>query len=277
MPCKDEPSDIARGAVEPYIDADLYEYEYRRRRDDVYFYTRLANTQLAPGANILELCCGTGRVMRSLLRAGYSVTGVDLSRQMLAGARRGVLRLPRSMRPNAAFAQGDLRTLDLERTFPLVICPFNSLEHMYTDDDVLRGLLTAHRHMEADGLFALDVEVPDLQWLLRDSDRRWARTRFRHPSTRQLLEYSTNHTWDAQTEIVTCRFFYEPLEPGPLDDTQIIELTQRKFDPDHLRELAHDAGLETLSHDADFQDVPVDDSAVTQVLICRRSGSSRRL
>src|SRR5437763_16361209 len=54
---------------------------------------RLVLPLLPPKGSILDLCCGDGRVMQSLARRGYRVTGIDGSERMLTYARR---RLPRA-------------------------------------------------------------------------------------------------------------------------------------------------------------------------------------
>ena len=63
-------------ARDPFEDALLYDWEYRRRRDDVRFYGTLADER---GGPILDLGCGTGRLMVPLLRAGHVVVGIDRS------------------------------------------------------------------------------------------------------------------------------------------------------------------------------------------------------
>lgn len=268
---------LPRGASQPYIDAELYEHEYKRRREDVQFYRDFAVRHVPEGGAILDLCCGSGRITRALLRAGFVVTGVDASAEMLARARLGVSRLPKFCRPSATFVRADMREVQLGRRFDLVMCAFNSAEHLFTDDDVRRGLTTMAEHMTEDGLLVLDVEVPDMTWLARDPDKRWSPTKFRHPTTRQWLRYTTNHRYDPATKISHIRFFYEPLEPGPIRTTQVVHLAQRKFGTDELRGWLDQAGLQVLRHDADFTDEPVFDGAVQQVVVCRRGGSQRLL
>ena len=57
---------IDSGSREHYLDAALYDYEYRRRRADVSFYRELARRRGAD--RILELGAGTGRVTVPLAR-----------------------------------------------------------------------------------------------------------------------------------------------------------------------------------------------------------------
>src|SRR5436190_770313 len=68
---------------DPFEDAALYDWEYRRRRDDVLFYRTLADER---GGPILDLGCGTGRLTVPLLRAGHVVVGIDRAPAMLARA-----------------------------------------------------------------------------------------------------------------------------------------------------------------------------------------------
>lgn len=270
MAKKRKPDLIGRGQDEHYLDAELYEYEYRRRREDVNYYAALAMGELAPGAEILELCCGSGRVTRALLRVGFHVVGLDLSAPMLDRARQGIARLPRRFRDNAELMTGDMKDFALGRTFPLVVMAFNSFEHLYSRRDVERCLASIKAHMQPDGLLAFDVQMPDLAWLLKDPDKQWARTRFRHPITKQKLCYSTNHVYDPFRQIALIRLYYEPLEPGPLKDTLVVNLSQRKFYPAELAALLHYSGFEVIRHHGDFAGDNLDELAQSQVLLCRQ-------
>jgi len=71
---------------------------------------------LAP-TSVLDAGCGTGRVAVELARRGYDVVGVDLDPTMLAGARH--------KRPDLTWVVGDLATVDLGRTFDVVVLAGN--------------------------------------------------------------------------------------------------------------------------------------------------------
>src|SRR5579872_1344764 len=96
--------DEAAGAVEPFQDAALYDWEYRRRRDDVRFYRTLADER---GGPVLDLGCGTGRLLLPLLRDGHVVVGLDRSGPMLARAAARVGRLGASARGRALLLRAD--------------------------------------------------------------------------------------------------------------------------------------------------------------------------
>lgn len=264
------------GAEQHYADPILYEHEYRRRRDDVRFYAKFARDNVPQDSAVVDLGCGSGRVARAILREGVHVVGVDRNAAMLQSARQGVSRLPIRCRHNAEFVQGDLRDFELGRRFPLIISPFNTMEHLYGQLDLERCLAAVKRHLLADGQFVFDVQMPDLKWLSKDSTKRWARTKFRHPVTRQRLEYSTNQDYDAVNQIAYVRLYYRPLEDGPLKKTQVVHLSQRKFFPAELRTLLHHNGFTVLRHEADYDGDPLDEFAQSQVLVCRVTPTSDR-
>src|SRR5690349_15644866 len=82
---------VEAGTREHYEDPALYDHEYRRRRVDVAHYRALVAEELGDrsagrrrGPDVLELGCGTGRLLLPLARDGFSIVGVDASRPMLA-------------------------------------------------------------------------------------------------------------------------------------------------------------------------------------------------
>ncbi|WP_369218473.1 class I SAM-dependent methyltransferase, partial [Streptomyces flavofungini] len=94
-----------------------------------------------PGAHILELGSGAGRVTRPLLERGFRVTAVDESAEMLekAAARGGAVRT----------VCGTIEGLDLDERFPVVLLA-SFLVHT-GDESVRRGILRACRRHVTDG------------------------------------------------------------------------------------------------------------------------------
>ena len=102
--------------------------------------------------SVLDLACGTGNHAIPLARRGYEVAGLDLSRPMLAHARRKA----RAARLSIPFVHGDMRRFDLGRPFDAAICAFGAFGYLLTDADVLRCLRSVHRHLSSDGLFTFE-------------------------------------------------------------------------------------------------------------------------
>ena len=85
-------------------------------------------------ATVLDGGCGTGRIGRELARRGAEVVGVDLDEMMLATARRKA--------PHLAWQCADLGTIDLRRTFDVVLLAGNVMIFLTpgTEGAVLRRL-----------------------------------------------------------------------------------------------------------------------------------------
>jgi len=96
---------------------------------EVAWYQQFAEKS---GGPVLELACGTGRLLARLAGAGLEVTGQDLSEAMLAQARRRVEALPADIRGRVRLEKADMCNFDLGRTFAMAMIADNSfreLEH----------------------------------------------------------------------------------------------------------------------------------------------------
>ncbi len=263
---------IDLGLRQHYEDAVLYDYEYRRRRSDVRFYRRFAEQQLGSSGHVLELACGSGRVTIGLARQGFDVLGIDLSQPMLERAKARVSRLGRAAKKRVHLLRADMRSFALGRRYPLIVMAFNSFEHLYTRVDVAACLKQVAQHLEPDGRFVFDVQLPDMRWLCRSPEIRWSRTMFRHPGTGKKTEYTTNHSYDPISQIVLIRLYYKTDEDGR-EDTQVINLSQRKFFPAELEMLLSANGFCAVERYGDFQDHPLNQDAENQVLVCKLRAS----
>ncbi len=139
--------------------ARFYDQDYRYYDDDIDAILALA---AECGDPILELGCGTGRVLLPLVKAGHEVTGVDISPALLDCAasklHRGALK--------AQLVQADLRAYDLPvKTFAFSFCTSNTLMHFTTPTDQIAVLRNAARHLRPGGKLLIDLFNPDLQRL----------------------------------------------------------------------------------------------------------------
>jgi SAM-dependent methyltransferase len=138
-----------------YDDAEFYDLLNDGYRDDLAFYRGLTEDH---GGPVLELGAGSGRVSVPLAQAGVTVLAVEPASAMRA---RGVARaVAAGVDERISWHGGDMRTLALERTFPVVIAPFHALMHLSTLDDQDAALAAAWRHTAPGGVFATDVFVP---------------------------------------------------------------------------------------------------------------------
>jgi SAM-dependent methyltransferase len=109
-----------------------------------------------PGAVwVLDLGCGTGSHDLLLAAKGYTVTGVDLSEEMLAVAKAQLSSLDRQS-PSPVFTLGNVRTVRLDRTFDVVISLFHVMSYQTTNEDLMAAFASARAHLKVDGIFVFD-------------------------------------------------------------------------------------------------------------------------
>lgn len=108
--------------------ARYYDLTHDRLMADVPFL--LAQAAEA-GGPVLEIGCGSGRLLAPLARAGQAITGVDRSAEMLARAEARLAALPAEARARVRLLRADARTLALppEETFGLAFFGYNTFMH----------------------------------------------------------------------------------------------------------------------------------------------------
>jgi len=123
-------------------------------RTDVSFYVSEA---AAVTGMVLELGCGTGRVLLPLARAGHRVVGVDSSQEMLDRCAAKLLEEADSIRGHVTLHRSDVRSFDVGATCDLAIAPFRVMQHLATIEDQLHFLAAVRTHLVPGGRFVFDV------------------------------------------------------------------------------------------------------------------------
>jgi ubiquinone/menaquinone biosynthesis C-methylase UbiE len=118
--------------------AELYDQVVPyRERPDVPFCVEEATRS---GGPVLELGCGTGRILVPVARAGIEIVGLDNSESMLDVCRKRLDDEEQAVRSLVTLRQGDMRRLRLDRSSPLITMPFRSLQHMLSASEQLSCL-----------------------------------------------------------------------------------------------------------------------------------------
>jgi SAM-dependent methyltransferase len=142
------------------LDAELYDaYTGASIDGDVEFYVEEARRA---GSPVLELGCGTGRILMPVAMAGIDVVGLDRAPNMLAVAGEKRAALEPDVRRRIALIEGDMRSFSLGQRFSLVMIPFRAFLHLLTVDDQRQTLASVRDHLAPDGHLALNIFDPDL-------------------------------------------------------------------------------------------------------------------
>ncbi len=207
------------------------------------------------GGPILELACGTGRVLWPLAGAGHEVTGLDLNRPMLALAEAKADQHPPEVRSRVRLVESGMQEFDLGTTFGLVFSTFRSFQGLLTMEDQRSCLRSAHRHLRPGGRLVLDLFDPQLDRLLpRNPYAPRTLGTYRHPRTGNcVLWESVDHMNAPVEQILTEIWRWTEVDPdGHVVRTEMEELRLRwthRYELHHLLELS---GFRLLHEYADF-------------------------
>jgi SAM-dependent methyltransferase len=143
--------------------AEFYDHvEAYRQRPDVAFFVDMARES---GGPVLEVGCGTGRVLIPTARAGIAIEGLDTSPAMLDICRASLAREDAAVQARVRLHPGDMRDPPVDGSFALVTIPFRAFLHLLTVEDQLRALAALRERLRPGGRFVLDVFNPSLPML----------------------------------------------------------------------------------------------------------------
>jgi len=143
-----------------FYDADYAALGYNA---DIPFYVELA---VASGGPVLEMGCGTGRVLLPTAHAGVCIHGVDLSPDMLAELRKKLAGEPDPVQQRVSLTEGDVCSVELRTRFALVTAPFRVVQALLEREDQRAWLRNVRRHLLPGGALCFDVFQPDYRYLI---------------------------------------------------------------------------------------------------------------
>lgn len=159
------------------------------------FYIELAREAKGP---VLDIACGTGRILLPSLQAGVDIEGIDLFESMLARLRTKAAALGLS----PTLHQADMSDFQLARRFALIVIPFNAFIHNMTQEAQIRCLMLCREHLLPGGLLAFDTFFPSHAIVGTPENTRVLEGELPHPTTGLPMRMYDTRTFDrvAQTQ-----------------------------------------------------------------------------
>jgi len=122
-------------------------------RPDKEFYRRMAT---GTTGKILELGCGTGRVLLPIAEAGHDITGMDISEHMLSQCRRKLDSYSQNVGERVRLIHGDMKNFAIDDLFRLAIIPFRAFQHLINIEDQISCLRAINRHLAMKSRLVID-------------------------------------------------------------------------------------------------------------------------
>ena len=214
---------------------------------DADFYRSLAREGAGP---VLELGCGTGRVLLQIAEDGFPCTGLDASRHMLDALR------AKSRFPNLRLVHAPMQRFDLgQDRFTLIYAAFRVFQHLYTVEDQLECLACVRRHLAPDGRLAFDVFAPRLAGMAQGARPEQVDARFEQDGE-SVTRYATVSA-DATTQLLSIDFRYERSKNGEVVGSDEARFRMRWFWRFELEHLLARAGFREVTMYGDFDRRPI--------------------
>jgi SAM-dependent methyltransferase len=242
-----------------YSDARLYDRLFPGGEAAIAYYRGEADRQ---GGSVVELGCGTGHKLIPIASDGHQCVGLELSPDMLAEAQRKAAERGVAV----DWVQGDMRDVDLGRTFDLVFIAGNSLLHLHEAEDLVSCFRSVRRHLAPGARFIFDVFNPSVQ-MLADADGA-RRTREALPFVdpeRGTVSVDVAETYDAAAQVTRGEWYFSA-ETEP--DFLVAPLALRCIFPQELPLLLALGGLRLVERFGDWSGRPFAADAPIQLCVC---------
>jgi SAM-dependent methyltransferase len=201
---------------------------------DIPFYQALLPS---PEASVLELGCGTGRVLVALARSCGFIHGIDSSQAMLQ-----ICRDKLGQSEKARITLGDICAFDLGRRFDLIIAPYRVLQNVETDAQ-LDGLFGCVRaHLSATGTCVLNAFRPKWQareWLRDGETFNWEV----YVEGGRVTCHDRRLRVDAERRILYPELIWRRYRNDELVDEAVLRIAMRCYDPDGFEKLVTEHGF----------------------------------
>jgi ubiquinone/menaquinone biosynthesis C-methylase UbiE len=220
--------------------AQLYDVRVQDWQGEVDFYRTIIAKSPLKTNGVLEVACGTGRITMRLAKGGITITGLDISSELLEIARGKSVEMS-----NVNWVLGDMRTFDLGTKFGFVIIPGHSFQFMNTPDEQVKCLERIKHHLVPDGLLIMHLDHQDFGWLaglVNIKDPVYEKGRIlTHPITSQKFRQSYAWAFEPSTQTATVKTNWEEISENG-DVIQIWEMEPMRlhcvfrFEMEHLLE-----------------------------------------
>jgi len=238
-------------------------------RRDVDFYVEEAKDA---GGRVLEVGCGTGRILLPIARSGSTIEGVDASPEMLERCHAKLRKESDDVRRRVTLHRADARTFEIGRQFDLVIAPFRVMQHLTTIEDQLAFLHSAARQLTPRGRLAFDVFNPDFTKLVSaDGNEREDTPNTKLPDGRSFRRAGrvARVRWIDQVSEIELIYYITP-ESGGLVERHVQSFDMRWFLSAELIHLLARAGFRVRSIYGDFDRSPLSDKSPEQIVCAER-------
>ena len=214
--------------------------------NDAAFYKKLIDE--VDGA-VLEIMCGSGRVLIPLLRQNIDIDGLDCSNEMLASCREQVLNEDLNCNLYEQYAH----EMKLPRKYKTIILSYSSFALIVDRNQAFATLSKIYQHLEDGGQLLLDMAIPWLSNKEQADAGIWKLSRKGFLSDNRLVHISKASEYNLLEQLEYSQIKYEVYQHGKLVDALVDEIQCRYYGKYELQLLLEKSGFCKIRTYGDFQ------------------------
>jgi len=245
--------------------APFYDIEHAHFDEDLSLYMNFAGLC---GGPLLELACGSGRLLVPLAREGYELTGVDSSASMLNLAREALEQAGVAAR--CKLVQENMYSLHLGQQFRLAFIALGSFAHVYTRQEQRQTLAAVRNHLTPGGRFILDISNADVRYMEHLSGQ------LLHQGTWQrddsaMLSHFVSPASSPSRHLLELTHFYEEHRQGEAVKRTVIRTHLYLFERNEMELLLEEAGFVITDVYGDYELNPFEHDSPRMIFIAEAS------
>ncbi len=238
---------------------------------DVPFILTLAQQTKGP---VLELGCGSGRLLLPLAQAGHAVTGLDTSAAMLARARQRLALAPDAVQQRVTLVTGDMTRLTTsdpveDGRYPLILIPYNTFMHL-DSGQALAALKGVQTRLAANGICFIDLANPLTVANMPEDHLLTLENTLTDPDNGDIILHQAANRVDtaAQTLHVTWVYDRSPAMGGPVHRT-VAQATYHYRYPHQMELLLSEADFHHLAFFGDYDKSPFHEASERLLILAK--------
>lgn len=196
--------------------APFYDIEHQLFNEDLDLYRNFAELCNGP---LLELACGSGRLLIPLAEEGYTITGVDTSEKMLALARERSQQA--GFLSRITLVQQDIAALQLAQKFSLAFVALGSFAHLTSRKTQQQALVSIRKHLATGGIFILDISNTDARYMESLSGQLLHQGTWQRDDGTQLTHLVSPASSETKHQLELTHFYDQHQQGGPVNRTVI--------------------------------------------------------
>ena len=241
----------------------FYDIEHAHFDEDVNLYMNFAELC---GGPLLELACGSGRLLVPLACEGYELTGVDSSKSMLNLAHHALEQA--GVAEQCTLVQENMSTVHLGQKFRLAFIALGSFGHVCTRQEQRQTLAVVHDQLTVGSRFILDISNADVRYMEQLSGQVLHQGTWKREDG-TLLSHFVSPASSPTKHLLELTHFYEEHRQSEAVQRTVTTTHLYLFEKNEVELLLEEAGFEINDVFGDYELSPFEHDSSRMIFIAR--------